>query len=132
MQLTSHFTCMLPDDRFVLKEMTKPEWQQFLEFAPHYFNYVINCHQNKLPTLLGKYLYYFSCEITSFSTVSTKLILIHSAHSGRIQRRRSWQRCVSYGELVVRTTETRADIRLEGGLQTPPHARHTTYRCAHG
>ncbi|CAG9794052.1 unnamed protein product [Diatraea saccharalis] len=34
--------------------MTKPEWQQFLEFAPHYFNYIINCHQNKLPSLLAR------------------------------------------------------------------------------
>lgn len=45
------------DDRYVLKEMTKPEWQQFLEFAPHYFNYVTNCHQKKLPSLLGKWFF---------------------------------------------------------------------------
>ncbi|CAH2981492.1 unnamed protein product [Chilo suppressalis] len=46
--------CKTKDDRYVLKEMTKPEWQQFLEFAPHYFNYVINCHQNNLPSLLAR------------------------------------------------------------------------------
>ncbi|KAI5637490.1 phosphatidylinositol-4-phosphate 5-Kinase domain-containing protein [Phthorimaea operculella] len=45
--------CKTKDDRYVLKEMTKPEWQQFLEFAPHYFNYVTTCHQNKQPSLLG-------------------------------------------------------------------------------
>ncbi|KAG6438754.1 hypothetical protein O3G_MSEX000196 [Manduca sexta] len=34
--------------------MTKPEWQQFLDFAPHYFNYVNNCRQNNLPSLLAR------------------------------------------------------------------------------
>ncbi|XP_050351681.1 putative 1-phosphatidylinositol 3-phosphate 5-kinase isoform X2 [Nymphalis io] len=48
------------DDRYVLKEMTKPEWQQFLEFAPHYFNYVTNCRQKKLPSLLARILGVFS------------------------------------------------------------------------
>ncbi|XP_052758943.1 1-phosphatidylinositol 3-phosphate 5-kinase [Galleria mellonella] len=52
--------CKTHDDRYVLKEMTKPEWQQFLEFAPHYFNYVTNCHQNKLPSLLARILGVYS------------------------------------------------------------------------
>ncbi|KAM3955868.1 LOW QUALITY PROTEIN: 1-phosphatidylinositol 3-phosphate 5-kinase fab1 [Aphomia sociella] len=52
--------CKTEDDRYVLKEMTKPEWQQFLEFAPHYFNYVTNCHQNKLPSLLARILGVYS------------------------------------------------------------------------
>ncbi|XP_037294828.1 putative 1-phosphatidylinositol 3-phosphate 5-kinase isoform X3 [Manduca sexta] len=46
--------CKTKDDRYVLKEMTKPEWQQFLDFAPHYFNYVNNCRQNNLPSLLAR------------------------------------------------------------------------------
>ncbi|XP_053606832.1 putative 1-phosphatidylinositol 3-phosphate 5-kinase isoform X2 [Plodia interpunctella] len=52
--------CKTEDDRYVLKEMTKPEWQQFLEFAPHYFNYLINCHQNKQPSLLARILGVYS------------------------------------------------------------------------
>ncbi|CAK1544870.1 unnamed protein product [Leptosia nina] len=52
--------CKTKDDRYVLKEMTKPEWQQFLEFAPHYFNYVTNCRTNKLPSLLARILGVFS------------------------------------------------------------------------
>ncbi|CAG9088845.1 unnamed protein product [Plutella xylostella] len=52
--------CKTKDDRYVLKEMTKPEWQQFLEFAPHYFNHVIHAHQNTLPTLLARILGVFS------------------------------------------------------------------------
>ncbi|XP_032520760.2 putative 1-phosphatidylinositol 3-phosphate 5-kinase isoform X1 [Danaus plexippus] len=46
--------CKTKDDRYVLKEMTKPEWQQFLEFAPHYFKYVTRCTQHKLPSLLAR------------------------------------------------------------------------------
>ncbi|XP_045767005.1 putative 1-phosphatidylinositol 3-phosphate 5-kinase [Maniola jurtina] len=52
--------CKTNDDRYVLKEMTKPEWQQFLEFAPHYFNYVTNCRQKRLPSLLARILGVFS------------------------------------------------------------------------
>ncbi|XP_050549440.1 putative 1-phosphatidylinositol 3-phosphate 5-kinase isoform X2 [Spodoptera frugiperda] len=48
--------CKTKDDRYVLKEMTKPEWQQFLDFAPHYFAYVTHCRQNKLPSLLARIL----------------------------------------------------------------------------
>ncbi|XP_052741792.1 putative 1-phosphatidylinositol 3-phosphate 5-kinase [Bicyclus anynana] len=52
--------CKTNDDRYVLKEMTKPEWQQFLEFAPHYFNYVTNCRHRKSPSLLARILGVFS------------------------------------------------------------------------
>ncbi|KAJ8713700.1 hypothetical protein PYW07_014070 [Mythimna separata] len=52
--------CKTKDDRYVLKEMTKPEWQQFLDFAPHYFGYVTSCRQNKLPSLLARILGVFS------------------------------------------------------------------------
>ncbi|CAG4962963.1 unnamed protein product, partial [Colias eurytheme] len=52
--------CKTKDDRYVLKEMTKPEWQQFLEFAPHYFNYITNCRNNKQPSLLARILGVFS------------------------------------------------------------------------
>ncbi|XP_063893105.1 1-phosphatidylinositol 3-phosphate 5-kinase [Helicoverpa armigera] len=52
--------CKTKDDRYVLKEMTKPEWQQFLDFAPHYFGYVNNCRQNKLPSLLARILGVYS------------------------------------------------------------------------
>ncbi|CAH2039273.1 unnamed protein product, partial [Iphiclides podalirius] len=52
--------CKTLDDRYVLKEMTKPEWQQFLEFAPHYFNHVTQCRLKKLPSLLARILGVFS------------------------------------------------------------------------
>ncbi|XP_013172459.1 PREDICTED: putative 1-phosphatidylinositol 3-phosphate 5-kinase isoform X1 [Papilio xuthus] len=52
--------CKTEDDRYVLKEMTKPEWQQFLEFAPHYFSYVNSCRLNNQPSLLARILGVFS------------------------------------------------------------------------
>lgn len=44
----------MTDDRFILKEMARLEIQPFLEFAPHYFNFIQSCYTNHQPTLLGK------------------------------------------------------------------------------
>lgn len=42
------------DDRFVLKQMSRFEYQSFLEFAPHYFQYLQQSIQSGNKTLLGK------------------------------------------------------------------------------
>ena len=42
------------DDRFVLKQMSKFEYGSFLEFAPHYFNYMKESLETGTKTLLGK------------------------------------------------------------------------------
>jgi len=42
------------DDRFVLKQMSRFEYQSFLDFAPHYFQYLQQSIQNGNKTLLGK------------------------------------------------------------------------------
>ena len=42
------------DDRFVLKQMSRFEYQSFLEFAPHYFQYLQQSIQSGTKTLLGK------------------------------------------------------------------------------
>ncbi|UYV73169.1 PIKFYVE [Cordylochernes scorpioides] len=42
------------DDRFVLKEMSKLEIQSFLEFGPHYLNYIYKACTQQMPTVLGK------------------------------------------------------------------------------
>ncbi|XP_028029065.1 putative 1-phosphatidylinositol 3-phosphate 5-kinase isoform X2 [Bombyx mandarina] len=52
--------CKTKDDRFVLKEMTKPESQQFLDFAPHYFSYVAACREERQPSLLARIVGVFS------------------------------------------------------------------------
>ncbi|XP_061042927.1 1-phosphatidylinositol 3-phosphate 5-kinase isoform X4 [Eubalaena glacialis] len=44
------------DDRFILKQMPRLEVQSFLDFAPHYFNYITNAVQQKKPTALAKIL----------------------------------------------------------------------------
>ncbi|XP_069790552.1 LOW QUALITY PROTEIN: 1-phosphatidylinositol 3-phosphate 5-kinase [Narcine bancroftii] len=44
------------DDRFILKQMPRLEVQSFLDFAPHYFSYIITAVQQKRPTALAKIL----------------------------------------------------------------------------
>lgn len=41
----------LVDDRFILKQMPRLEVQSFLDFAPHYFNYITNAVQQKVEIL---------------------------------------------------------------------------------
>lgn len=43
----------LVDDRFILKQMPRLEVQSFLDFAPHYFNYITNAVQQKVEILNG-------------------------------------------------------------------------------
>lgn len=42
------------DDRFVMKQMSKPEMEAFLRFAPAYFEYMSQAIFHDLPTLLAK------------------------------------------------------------------------------
>ena len=37
------------DDRFILKQMSRFEFQSFTEFAPHYFKYIKQCKGEKIP-----------------------------------------------------------------------------------
>ncbi|XP_028393496.1 1-phosphatidylinositol 3-phosphate 5-kinase-like isoform X2 [Dendronephthya gigantea] len=48
--------CKTTDDRFVIKEMSRPESQSFLNIAPHYFQYIEKALEDKTPTLLAKIL----------------------------------------------------------------------------
>merc|ERR1719414_1500180 len=56
------------DDRFVLKQMSRFEYQSFLEFAPHYFEYLGQCVQNDEKTLLGKIVGVFKIGFKNSST----------------------------------------------------------------
>jgi len=42
------------DERFILKQMSRFEFQSFSEFAPHYFKYIKQCLDTGTKTLLGK------------------------------------------------------------------------------
>ncbi|XP_022098381.1 1-phosphatidylinositol 3-phosphate 5-kinase-like isoform X2 [Acanthaster planci] len=44
------------DDRFVLKQISRLEFQSFKEFAPHYFKYIQQAHAEQRPTTLAKIL----------------------------------------------------------------------------
>lgn len=46
--------CKTHDDRFILKQMSRLEIQSFLEFAPHYFQYVNRACNEQRPTVLAK------------------------------------------------------------------------------
>jgi len=58
------------DDRFVLKQMSRFEYQSFIEFAPHYFRYITQCVQKEEKTLLGKIVGVFK---TGFKNTTTGL-----------------------------------------------------------
>ncbi|XP_071791852.1 1-phosphatidylinositol 3-phosphate 5-kinase-like [Asterias amurensis] len=44
------------DDRFVLKQISRLEFQSFKEFAPHYFKYIEQANTEQRPTTLAKIL----------------------------------------------------------------------------
>ncbi|KAI0211900.1 1-phosphatidylinositol 3-phosphate 5-kinase [Lamellibrachia satsuma] len=48
--------CKTQDDRFILKQMSRFEVQSFMEFAPHYFEYITKAFTEKKPTALAKIL----------------------------------------------------------------------------
>lgn len=46
------------DDRFILKQMSKIEVQDFNEFAPHYFQYVAKAYEE--PGVGSSYVIYLN------------------------------------------------------------------------
>ena len=56
------------DDRFILKQMSRFEFQSFLEFAPHYFEYITQCINSKVKTLLGKIIGVYKVGFKNAST----------------------------------------------------------------
>ena len=44
--------CKTLDDRLILKQMSKPEIQSFLDFAPKYFEYITDCYREKVEMCL--------------------------------------------------------------------------------
>lgn len=44
------------DDRFIIKEIKRTEYESFLEFAPDYFNYMKDCFEQGNQTCLAKIL----------------------------------------------------------------------------
>ncbi|KAL8150799.1 hypothetical protein V2J09_020607 [Rumex salicifolius] len=50
------FFAKTPDDRFILKQVTKTELESFIKFAPAYFKYLSESISNEIPTCLAKIL----------------------------------------------------------------------------
>lgn len=65
------------DQRFVIKEMSKQEYQSFLDFAPHYIQYAIDCVQSKRATAFTKIVgAYRICLMKSTTIGSAKAVKI--------------------------------------------------------
>jgi 1-phosphatidylinositol-3-phosphate 5-kinase len=62
------------DNRFVLKEMSKQEVEWFLEIAPHYIEYLIDCIKNNKPTTLAKIIGAYRICLVKNTTISKKAV----------------------------------------------------------
>lgn len=51
----AHFSKML-DDRYILKQMSRPEAQSSIDFIPHYISYITEAYQENKPTVFAKIL----------------------------------------------------------------------------
>lgn len=58
------------DDRFIVKQMSRFEIQSFLDFAPHYFDYMTTAFQEKRPTVLAKIVGVFRIGFKNSVTTS--------------------------------------------------------------
>ncbi|AMD22153.1 HGL187Wp [Eremothecium sinecaudum] len=56
------------DDRFVLKELSRPEIDAFVKFAPSYFEYMGQALFHDLPTALAKIFGFFQIQIRNSAT----------------------------------------------------------------
>lgn len=64
------------DDRFILKEMSKQDVGEFEKFAPHYFEYVNDCIQKRVPTLLAKIFGVYRILIKKKESVFERAVLV--------------------------------------------------------
>lgn len=62
------------DNRFVLKEMSKQEVESFLEFAPHYIEYLMDSIKNNKPTALAKIIGAYRICLVKNTTISSKAV----------------------------------------------------------
>lgn len=64
--------CKTVDDRFIVKQMSRFEIQSFLDFAPHYFEYMTTSFQEKRPTVLAKIVGVFRIGFKNSVTTSAQ------------------------------------------------------------
>lgn len=64
------------DDRFILKEMSKQDVGEFEKFAPNYFEYVNDCIQKNVPTLLAKIFGVYKVVVKKKESVLERAVLV--------------------------------------------------------
>lgn len=76
----------LLDDRFIVKQMSRFEIQSFLDFAPHYFDYMTTAFQEKRPTVLAKIVGVFRIGFKNSVTTSASkmdILIMENLFYGR-------------------------------------------------
>lgn len=54
------------DDRFIIKEIKRTEFDAFMKFAPHYFEYMNQCYEKGNQTCLAKILGIYQVSLSTF------------------------------------------------------------------
>ncbi|CAL8101719.1 unnamed protein product [Orchesella dallaii] len=78
--------CKTVDDRFIVKQMSRFEIQSFLDFAPHYFDYMTTAFQEKRPTVLAKIVGVFRIGFKNSHTTSASkmdILIMENLFYGR-------------------------------------------------
>ncbi|KAJ3413991.1 1-phosphatidylinositol-3-phosphate 5-kinase [Chytridiales sp. JEL 0842] len=101
------------DDRLILKQLSKPEMDALLKFAPSYFTYISEAFFHKLPTVLAKILGFyriaFKNPVTGKSMRMDLLVMenlfydrkISREHSKRLLRASVWNDTLFLSKLNV-------------------------------
>ena len=73
------------DERFIMKELPKPEMEAFLQFAPHYFRYVAQSLFRSLPTAMAKIfgLYRVGFKNAAGKSVKLDVMVMENLWHGR-------------------------------------------------
>jgi len=78
------------DDRFVMKQMSRPEVQSFVDFAPRYFAYINKAFNEKRPTamakLLGVYRIGFKNSITNTTMRQDVLVMENLFYEKKVHK----------------------------------------------
>ncbi|CAB3993710.1 1-phosphatidylinositol 3-phosphate 5-kinase-like [Paramuricea clavata] len=127
--------CKSSDDRFVIKEMSRPEAQSFLNIAPYYFQYIEKAIEDNSPTLLAKILgvYRIGCNSKLTNTPVKKDLLVMDNLfynckvdqifdlKGSIRSRYVYMSCAKEGDVLL--DENLLEMIAESPLFIRPHSK---------
>ncbi|PHU14820.1 putative 1-phosphatidylinositol-3-phosphate 5-kinase FAB1C [Capsicum chinense] len=77
------------DDRFIIKEIKRAEFDSFLKFAPSYFEYMDQCHAKRNQTCLAKILGIYQVNVRPRGGKETRhdLMVMENLSFGRVTTR---------------------------------------------